>query len=639
MESLAARGQDSGHGAGRGEAERPRAAVSRPGARLSSAGLKEGRRISGLIGIAGAGLDPSSAAGLVARMSRAVTLAGESQTAGGAGNTLRVVAVHPSVRPAPPAPGDDEDVLCWAEGEVYSDSGPTDAGVTVRRAFAAPSSSGPTAHGLPTATTAALRRIDGTFAAVVYDRASQRVHLVTDRYGYGYVYWQRRPRRLVWSTTLAAFAAGADSPQVDQRAARQFLALGHLLGTRSWFHGVSLLPPGSVLTYDVETDRCVVRRYWHWGDLVPSLERPDLGDAADELGRRFRAAVARRCTPAGPTGVFLSGGLDSRAVLAAAPPHAPLHAVSFGRRGSADLAVARRVAQLRGVPHDIVTLDAENWLAPRLDALWLGGASSGLQHMHGVEAQPLCRTLFSEYLSGFGGDNLVRGDYLQSPQVLDRFDADYIAGYLHAERDLLEDLDDYAALGRCDHYFFDTQVRRLWAAPRAHERAFLFERSPFMDNVVVEFVYMLPDRLRYKGRLYSRMLATCFPEYFRGLGWANTGYPVTWPRGVRRGYRALRTAQRRLTGRVSTVGVRGLHFPGYADYPRWLRTDPGRTFVNDLLTAPTALYRDVVPDPLAAVAAWRRHLAGADETDAVLHHVTLEVWLRQVYRGEYRPAS
>lgn len=259
--------------------------------------------------------------------------------------------------------------------------------------------------------------------------------------------------------------------------------------------------------------------------------------------------------------------------------------------------------------------------------------------MHGVEAQPLCRTLFSEYLSGYGGDNLARGDYLQSPHMLDRFDADYIASYLHVGRDLLEDLDDYAALGRCDHYFFDTQVRRLWAAPRSHERTYLFERSPFMDNDVVEFIYMLPDCLRYKGRLYSRMLATCFPQYFRGLGWSNTGYPVTWPRGARRAYRTLRAAQRRLTGKVTTVGVKGSHFPGYANYPRCLREEPGRTFVNDLLTAPESLYRDVVPDPDGALAAWHRHLAGVDETDTVFHHATLEVWLRQVYRGEHRPAS
>ncbi len=507
------------------------------------------------------------------------------------------------------------------------------------RAFATPATApGTEPKALAPGAVAALRDIDGVFAAVVFDRGARVVRLVTDRYGYGYVYWRHRERRLVWSTTLAAFTADVVVPAVDRLAARQFLSLGHLVGSRSWFEGVSLLPPGSVLTYDLEQDRIALQRYWHWRDLPERAHPPDLPTAAEELGRRFTTAVARRCSATKVTGVFLSGGLDSRAVLAAAPPEAPLHAVSFGQEGSADLAVARRVAELRGVRHDVVTLDAANWLGPRLDALWLGGASSGLHHMHGVEAQPLCRTLFSEYLSGFGGDNLARGDYLQSPHVLDRFDAEYVAEYLHVDRDLLEDLDDYADLGRCDFYFFDTQVRRLWAAPRSHERTYLFERSPFMDNDVVEFVYALPDRYRYKGRLYSRMLTTHFPRYFRGLGWANAGYPVTWPRGVRRAYRHLRWVERRFTGRVSTVGVRGLHQPGYADYPRWLREAPGRDFVQGLLEAPDALYRDVVPDPDAGLAAWRRHLAGVDETDAVFHHVTLEVWLRQVYRGQYRPA-
>ncbi len=596
--------------------------------------------MSGLVGIAGPSLDPAGTQAELTRMRELITLAGESHSGGDAlfDGVVTAAVIHPSVRQAPDEPRFPEGFRCWSEGEIYTDLGPSDPRSAVCSAFSevAPADRAVGADTPPT-TVAALRAIDGVFVAVLYDRVARRVHLVTDRFGYGYVYWKRDGRRLVWSTTLAAFAASDEAPALDRLAVRQFLSLGHLVGDRSWFPGVSLLPPGSVLTYDIDTDRHTLCRYWWWTSLPTPIERPALREAAHELGRRFRAAVAKRCAPGETTGVLLSGGLDSRAVLAAAPASARLHAVSFGQEGCADLAVARHVARLRGVPHDIVTLDATNWLAPRLDALWLSGASSGLQHMHGVEAQPVCRELFAEYLSGFGGDNLVRGDYLQSKRVLDRFDADYIADYLHCDRDVLEGLDQYARFDRCDHYLFDTQVRRLWAAPRSHERTYLFERAPFMDNAVVDLVYMLPDRMRYKGRLYAAMLSSWFPEYFRRLGWANTGYPVTWPRGVRRAYRTLRMVERRLWGKVSTVGVPGLHEPSYADYPRWLREEPARSLVERLLTKDDPLYRDVVPDPEEGEAAWRRHLAGADETDLVFRHVTLELWLRQVYRAEYRP--
>lgn len=598
--------------------------------------------MSGLVGIAGLNLGRAAQDELL-RMRKLITLDGETHDGGTPlDGVVTAAVVYPGHREAPgesdEAPTSSSRLHCWSEGEIYTAAGPSDPRQTLLDAFReTPTTGSAGASGEEPIPTAALRALDGVFAAVLYERARHRIHLVTDRFGYGYVYWRRDGGRLLWSTALPAFAGAQGTLEIDRQAVRQFLTLGHLLGRRSWFSNVSLLPPGSVLTYDIAADSHSVHRYWKWSDLPPLIERPDLREAAHELGRRFTAAVARRCNRETTTGVFLSGGLDSRAVLAAAPESAGLHAVTFGQEDSADVVMARHVARLRGVRHDVVDLDATNWLAPRLDALWLGGASLGLQHMHGAEAEPLARKYFSEYLGGFGGDNLARGDYLQSTRMLDRFDPDYVAGYLHCDRELLEDLDEYAALGRCDHYFFDSQVRRLFAAPRSHERSYLFERAPFMANDVVDLVYMLPDRMRYKGRLYAAMLSSWFPAYFRRLGWVNAGYPATWPRGVRRAYRYRRKVEMRLWGKVSTVGIPGRHRLSYADYPRWLREEPGRTFAEQLLTRGEPLSRDVVPDPDAAASAWRRHLAGVDETDLVFHHLTLEVWLRQVYRGEYRP--
>ncbi len=193
------------------------------------------------------------------------------------------------------------------------------------------------------------------------------------------------------------------------------------------------------------------------GVMTAAVIHPSVRQAPDEP-RFARASAAGRKGRSIPTSALQTRGRPLCAAVLGGRPCGPdrgrRHADDHGRgsprhrrclRGGA--LRSRRTARAPGdrpFRLRIVTLDATNWLAPRLDALWLSGAPSSLQHMHGVEAQPVCRRLFSEYLSGFGGDNLARGDYLQSKGVFDRFDADYIADYLHCDRDVLEDLNQYA---------------------------------------------------------------------------------------------------------------------------------------------------------------------------------------------------
>src|SRR5665648_996009 len=91
---------------------------------------------------------------------------------------------------------------------------------------------------------------------------------------------------------------------------------------------------------------------------------------ADELGRLLIHAVAERAQPEERVAVSLSGGLDSRAIVAAtAPRDEALPAVTFGRPGCVDIAIARRVAALKGACHEVVSITSDNWLAPRFLSL------------------------------------------------------------------------------------------------------------------------------------------------------------------------------------------------------------------------------------------------------------------------------
>src|SRR5207249_461673 len=101
---------------------------------------------------------------------------------------------------------------------------------------------------------------------------------------------------------------------LDLQALAQYLAYEYVPNPLTIFREIKKLPPAHRMTYDLRTRQLRLTRYW---DLS---FRPDPGQdehsAADELVSRLREAVRRRLLSEVPLGVFLSGGVDSSAVVA-----------------------------------------------------------------------------------------------------------------------------------------------------------------------------------------------------------------------------------------------------------------------------------------------------------------------------------
>src|SRR6185436_19713275 len=109
------------------------------------------------------------------------------------------------------------------------------------------------------------------------------------------------------------------SPTIDQNALRDFVGVGHMLGNRTWFDGVQVLSAATVLTWDLRNQTALERRYWSWDQVQPLSDNIDEREVLHELGDLFVAGVRRRCNDTAAVGLTLSGGLDSRAILAAMP--------------------------------------------------------------------------------------------------------------------------------------------------------------------------------------------------------------------------------------------------------------------------------------------------------------------------------
>lgn len=163
------------------------------------------------------------------------------------------------------------------------------------------------------------RRLDGMFAFALWDDRRQRLVLGRDRFGKKPLYYWTDGRRLVFGSEIKAVVADPAVPRrLDEDAIDAYLTFGYVPTPRTFFAGVMSVPPAHVLTFDAD-GTVGIEQYWTLPRPgVDGCETLDLtfDEARREVRRLLCDAVDRRLIADVPLGAFLSGGVDSSAVVA-----------------------------------------------------------------------------------------------------------------------------------------------------------------------------------------------------------------------------------------------------------------------------------------------------------------------------------
>ena len=209
-------------------------------------------------------------------------------------------------------------------------------------------------------------RLNGMFAFAIWDKAQSRLFLARDRFGEKPLFYARGPHFLAFASELSSLLR---HPRVDTEtdvgSLQKLFGYGFFPASRTPYKGVAKLPGGHWLLLDLRSDRVTLRRYWKFS-LQPDASLLERGeeDLADELDSLLTQAVKRRLISDVPIGLFLSGGVDSSAVLAAAthlrdPAQIRTFTVGFNEASFDETEYARRVAGMLGTQHEVRKLDLD----------------------------------------------------------------------------------------------------------------------------------------------------------------------------------------------------------------------------------------------------------------------------------------
>ncbi|HSD77401.1 MAG TPA: asparagine synthase (glutamine-hydrolyzing), partial [Solirubrobacteraceae bacterium] len=200
---------------------------------------------------------------------------------------------------------------------------------------------------------ACVQRLHGMFAFALWDRRRRRLLLARDRAGKKPLYYALRDGALSWASEMAALLQDDEIPrEVDAAALDAYLALGYVPAPLSAFRAVRKLPPAHTLT--LEAGHVRVQRYWRL-DYSRKLDPVDEPELHERIRAAIRAATRRRMIADVPLGAFLSGGIDSSAVVAAmaeaSPEPVKTFSIGFDSDAFDELPHARRIAELFGTDH------------------------------------------------------------------------------------------------------------------------------------------------------------------------------------------------------------------------------------------------------------------------------------------------
>jgi asparagine synthase (glutamine-hydrolysing) len=211
------------------------------------------------------------------------------------------------------------------------------------------------------------------FAFAIWDRRRQSLFCARDRLGIKPFYYTLAQGRLIFGSEIKVLLeAKGVHRRINRRVLPEYLAFGYLSGPQTLFEGIQKLLPGHWLR--CEGGQVVIERYWSL-PLVSTEEKLSAQECAEQFEHLFVESVRLRLMSDVPLGAFLSGGLDSSAVVSVMSEFSgnnriKTFSVGYAESQYSELGFARQAAEHLGAEHREVMLERSQFFSLLPKLIW-----------------------------------------------------------------------------------------------------------------------------------------------------------------------------------------------------------------------------------------------------------------------------
>jgi asparagine synthase (glutamine-hydrolysing) len=349
-----------------------------------------------------------------------------------------------------------------------------------------------------------FEKLNGLFSGLLIDKRQNKAFLFNDRYGVERIYWhETRDATYFASEAKALLRVLPELRAFDEEGVAQFLNYGCTLEWRTLFRGVHLLPGASVWSF--ENGKCQKRKYFSpetW-ESQPILTAEAF---ESEFQETFKRVLPRYFESAPRIGISLTGGLDSRMIMACLPRNVeqPVCYTFAGWEGRLfDARLAARAAKACGLEHHILRIGPDFFsdFASHADrTVYVTDGCFGILGTHEIYLNKQAHELAPVRITGNYGSEVFRGmstfkriglsSHLFDPAFGHSVDA-------QAQALIKKHPVTFAA--------FQEIPWNLFGSLAAGQSQVVF-RTPYLDNELVALAYRSPEELRTSPRTALRLV-------------------------------------------------------------------------------------------------------------------------------------
>ena len=362
-----------------------------------------------------------------------------------------------------------------------------------------------------------LERINGWFSGLIVDLRKERAFLFNDRYGVGRICYHEYDGRFYFSSEAKSLLKVLPHLRsLDGKSLGEVFSCGSVLQNRTLFSGVSLLPGGSLWSFGksqpVRKEAYFEPRSW---EGLPILSETGYYEQFKETWKRI---LPRYFPENESAGLSLTGGVDSRMILAWAPRPAgelPCYTFSSRYRDCNDVKLARHLAKLSRQPYQTIPIDGvflSQFPSLAEKVAYIGEGNLDASGSIDLFVQREARKIAPIRVAGTNGGELLRRLVMFKPTGLAQEMVNPDMGPW-----LSEAASTYAKELNCHKLSFTAFKQTPWYMNSKFvvERSQITMRLPFCDNELVRLSYQAPPSLAEANEPALRLIADGNPALGR----------------------------------------------------------------------------------------------------------------------------
>ncbi len=257
-----------------------------------------------------------------------------------------------------------------------------------------------------------VKRFNGMFAFAIWDTVEQKLVIARDRMGIKPLYYQFKNNVLLFASEIRALIhSGLIDKKINLKSVAEYIQYTTVHAPNTMIQDVFMLMPGHIL--ELQNGNLKIQQYWNINDFTKTKGDLSYKETCTKVNELLTASVERRLVADVPFGAFLSGGIDSSAIVGlmrkVSSEKVQTFNVSFDEGEFSEAKYAKQIAEKFNTQHHEIKLTPNDFLKQLPEALAAMDHPSGDGPNSYIVSKATKNAGITMALSGLGGDELFAG--------------------------------------------------------------------------------------------------------------------------------------------------------------------------------------------------------------------------------------